>query len=43
MSPLFATHDGAIKVLGKRLEQGLASDPVIDEIPPPAAVLKGKS
>ncbi len=37
-SPLFAEHPGAVEVLAKRLRQGLGSDPVIDEIPPPLAV-----
>ena len=43
MSNLFATHPGAIQVLQKRLLQGLASDPVIAEIPPPLATRSART
>lgn len=39
MSDLFATHEGAIRVLANRFRQGLESAPVTEEMPPPRAVL----
>lgn len=38
MSDLFATHQGSIEVLAKRYHQGLASSPVLNEVPPPRAI-----
>ncbi len=38
MSDLFATHDGAIRILAKRYRQGLEGPPVTAEVPPPQAV-----
>jgi len=38
MSDLFATHEGAIRILARRYQQGLASAPVTKEVPPPKAV-----
>jgi hypothetical protein len=37
MGDLFASHPGAIDLLAKRFQQGLASDPVEAEVAPPAA------
>lgn len=38
MSDLFATHEGAIRILAGRYRQGLASAAVTAEVPPPRAV-----
>ena len=37
MSDLFATHPGIVEILARRFREGLATDPVVTEIPPPVS------
>jgi len=40
MSDLFATHDDVVPLLAKRFRQGLETDPITKEVPPPVMVAR---